>query len=180
MRGLTSLPMRIARGLAVEDIGDGGVRLKACDWPWAAWFGAALLAPGAALVLWSLAAPRHWIEFGGGAVFCAFGAAALGVSRTRRRAIDISAGLDGVSINGTVGAWPFVRHIVQDLAGDVRIEIRPFAVPQGAPDLPDRGGDLLLVSAAAVVLLSRRVGPGWRGHLEAARDRVVAGIPAVG
>ena len=171
--------MRIARGLVVEEAGDGGVRVSARDWPWATWTAAAGLVPGAPLLLWSLAT-RHWIELGGGAVFCAFGAACVFIARTRRRDFEIGSGLGGVSITGQRGAWPFERFVAQDLPGPVRIEIRPFAVPAGAPDLPDRGGDLLLVADRAQVLLVRRVGADWRGHLEAVRDRVVASIPQIG
>jgi len=170
--------MRIARGLDVEPIGDGGVRVRSSDWPWARWCAAAALAPGLALVLWSTAT-RHWIELGGGAVFCAFGVAALAASM-KRRVLDVSARRDGVAISGARGAWPLARGVAENLVGPVRVEIRPFAVPAGAPDLPDRGGDLVLVADATEVRLARRVGPGWRAALETARDLVVAGIPAAG
>ena len=57
--------MRIAHGLSVDDA-DGGVRVTARDWPWAAWLAAPALAAGLPLVVWS-AATLHWIELGGGA-----------------------------------------------------------------------------------------------------------------
>jgi len=168
--------MRIARGLVVEDVGDGGVRVASCDWPWAAWTAAAALAPGVTLVAWSVPT-RHWIELGGGAVFCAFGAACLVLARSRRRDLSISADRNGLSIEGTRGAAPFQDAVAQDLAGGARLEIRPFPAPAGAPDLPDRGGDLTLVAGTAQVLLARRCGPDWRQTLEAARAHVVARIP---
>jgi len=168
--------MKIARGLVVEDVADGVVRVASADWPWAMWSAVAALAPGVPLVLWS-AATGHWIELGGGAVFCAVGAACAFLSLSRRRDLEIAVGLDGVSITGTRGGWPLSQSVAQDLEGRVRIEIRPFAPPAGAPVLPDRGGDLILVRGRTDVLLSRRVGADWRARLETARDRVVKGIP---
>jgi len=167
--------MRIARGLVVEDVGDG-VRITSCDWPWAAWTAAAALAPGVPLVAWS-AATGHWIELGGGAVFCAFGAASLVLARSRRRDLSIRADGSGLSVEGTRGAPPFQDAVAQNLPGVARLEIRPFPTPEGAPDLPDRGGDLTLVAGAARVLLARRSGPDWRATLEAAGGHVVARIP---
>jgi hypothetical protein len=171
--------MRIARGLVVEDVEGGGVRVAARDWPFAAWTAAAGLAPGVPLVAWSLAT-GHWIELGGGAVFCGFGAACAYLSMTRRRDIEIRARDGRVTLSGVEGAGPFRRPAARDLAAGARLEIRPFATPAGAPDLPDRGGDLVLVAADAQVLVARRVGADWRATIEAARDRVVARIRELG
>jgi hypothetical protein len=168
--------MRIARGLVVEDVGDDGVRVAARDWPWALWTSAAGFAPGLPLVAWSLAT-RHWIELGGGVVFCAFGAACAFLALTQRRDLEIRARDGRVTLSGVLGAGPFRRQVAPDLSGAARFEIRPFETPAGAPDLPDRGGDLLIVADGAQVLVARRVGPGWRRTIETARDRVAASIP---
>jgi len=168
--------MRIARGLDVEDVGDDGVRVAARDWPWAAWTAAAGLAPGIPLVAWSIAT-RHWIELGGGAVFCAFGAACAFLALTQRRDLEIRTRGGRVALSGVLGAGPFRRQVAPDAPGAARFEIRPFPTPEGAPELPDRGGDLLIVGVRTQVLVARRVGPGWRRTIESVRDRVVARIP---
>lgn len=168
--------MRIARGLVVEGVKEGVVRVAACDWPWAAWTAAAALAPGVPLALWSIGT-GHWIEFGGAAVFCVVGVASALLALGRRRDLEIASGRSGVSVRGRRGAWPLAAPVEEDVEGPVRIEIRPFATPAGAPELPDRGGDLVLVGRTSEILLSRLVGAGWRARLEAARDHVVAGVP---
>jgi hypothetical protein len=167
--------MRIARGLVVEDVEGGGVRVAARDWPWAGWTAAAAFAPGVPLAAWSIAT-RHWIELGGAAVFCAFGAACTFLALTRRRDLEIRAHGGRVALSGVEGAGPFRRPAARELEGRARLEIRPFPTPPGAPELADRGGDLVLVADGAQVLVARRVGPGWRGAIEAARGFLVARI----
>ncbi len=168
--------MRIARGLEVLDVGEDGVRVEAADWPWAGWTSVVGFAPGAPLAVWS-AATRHWIELGGAAVFCAFGATCAGLAMSRRRAVEIHATADGVTLAGVQGAGPFRRDVARWFGPSARVEVRPFPTPDGAPELPDRGGDLLLVGDGAEELLARSVGPGWKPRLDAARARVVTRIP---
>ena len=167
--------IRPARGLSLDDAGDGAVRVRACDWPWAAWFAVPPLAAGLPLVAWS-AVTGHWIELGGGLVFTAFGALAAWLAAARRRDVVLSA----TSLRGREGAGPFARGVEIAWTGAARLEIRPFARPEGAPDLADRGGDLVLAAAGAEFLLARRAGRGWRETLTSARAHVVARIPALG
>jgi hypothetical protein len=165
----------LAHGLRLDDAGDGAVRVRACDWPWAAWLAVPPLAAGLPLVVWS-AANSHWIELGGGLVFVAFGALSAGLTAARRRDVVLSAS----SLRGREGAGPFARDVSVAWSGTARLDVRAFARPEGAPDLPDRGGDLVLVAAGEERLLARRAGRGWRETLESARARVVARIPALG
>jgi len=167
--------MRLARGLSLDDAGDGAVRVRACDWPWAAWLAAPPLLVGLPLVAWSAAA-GHWIELGGGLVFCAFGALCAFLAAARRRDLVVSA----TGLHGREGAGPFARAIDRAWSGGARLDVRPFALPDGAPDLSDRGGDLVVVAADAEYLLARRAGPGWRETLASARAHVIARIPALG
>jgi hypothetical protein len=166
--------MRIAHGLAVDDA-DGGVRVTACDWPWAAWLAAPALAAGLPLVAWS-AATLHWIELGGGAVFCAFGAVCAWLAASRRRDVVVTAG----SAEGREGAGPFARPVAFAWRGAARLDLRPFPAADGAPALADRGGDLAIVAADGALVLAVRAGPGWRDTLGAARARLVARIPSLG
>lgn len=167
--------MRIAFGLRVDDAGDGGVRVRAADWPWAGLFAVPALATGLPLVVWS-AATAHWIEFGGGAVFCAFGATAAWLALAKRRDVAVRAS----SLRGREGVWPFARDAAAEWAAPARLALRPFPVPDGAPGLGDRGGDLVIAAGEREVLLARRVGPAWREELESARARLVERIPALG
>jgi hypothetical protein len=167
--------MRLARGLSLDDAGDGAVRMRACDWPWAAWLAVPPLAAGLPLVAWS-AATRHWIELGGGLVFVTFGLLAAWLAAARRRDVVVSA----TSVRGREGAGPFARAVDVALRGGARLDVRAFARPEGAPDLADRGGDLVLVAADAEFLLARRAGRGWRETLESARVQLAARIPSFG
>jgi len=167
--------MRLARGLSLDDAGDGAMRVRACDWPWAAWLAVPPLAAGLPLVAWS-AAKGHWIELGGGLVFVTFGALAAWLAASRRRDVVVSA----TSLRGREGAGPFARGVGMTWSGAVRLDVRPFARPEGAPDLADRGGDLVLVAPDAEFLLARRAGRGWRETLESARVRLAARIPSFG
>lgn len=165
--------MRLARGLSLDDAGDGAVRVRACDWPWAAWLAVAPLLTGVPLVAWS-AARGHWIELGGGLVFVALGLLCAGLSMSRRRDVVVSAS----SVRGREGAGPFARDVDSAWRGAARLEVRPFASPDGAPELADRGGDLVVVAPDAEFLLVRRAGRGGRETLESARAHLVARIPA--
>jgi hypothetical protein len=167
--------MRIAFGLRVDDAGDGAVRVCAADWQWAAILAVPALAAGLPLVVWS-AATAHWIELGGGAVFCAFGATAAWLGLAKRRDVLVR----GSSVRGREGAWPFARGVNVEWAGRASLSLRPFPVPGDAPDLDDRGGDLVIAASGSETLLARRAGPGWRTELEAARARLVERIPALG
>jgi hypothetical protein len=167
--------MRIAFGLRVDDSGDGAVRLRAADWPWAGLFAVPALVAGLPLVVWS-AATGHWIELGGGAVFCAFGATCGWLALAKRRDVEVRA----ESVRGREGAWPFGREAAARWAGQASLSLRPFPVPGGAPDLDDRGGDLVIAAGDHEILLARRVGPEWRAELEAARAHLVGRIPALG
>ncbi len=167
--------MRLARGLSLDDAGDGAVRVRACDWPWAAWLAVPPLATGLPLVVWS-AATGHWIELGGGLVFTAFGALCGWLAAARRRDVVLGA----TSLRGREGAGPFARAVEATWTGAARLDVRPFACPEGAPDLPDRGGDLVVVTPEGEHLLARRAGREWRETLESARARIVARIPAFG
>jgi hypothetical protein len=168
--------MRLARGLSLDDAGDGAVRVRACDWPWAAWLAVPPLLAGLPLVAWS-AATSHWIELSGGVVFLAFGALAASLAAARRRDVVVSA----TSVKGREGAGPFARGVEVAWSGAARLDVRPFARPEGAPDLAASGGDLVVVVAAGAEFpLARRTGPGWRETLESARAHVVARIPVLG
>jgi hypothetical protein len=166
--------MRIAPGLAIDDSAQG-VRVVARDWPWAPWFAAPALAAGLPLMVWS-AVTGHLIEFGGGLVFCAFGGVCAWLSAAKRRDVEISAAI----VRGREGAGPFAREVDVALTAPVRLNVRAFPVPEGAPDLADRGGDLVLAWPGGEFLLARRAGAGWREALEAARARVVGRIPEFG
>lgn len=167
--------MRIARGLTIEDAGGGGVRVLARDWPWAGWLAAPALAAGVPLAAWS-AVTGHGIELGGAAVFCAFGAVSGWLAAARRRDVVIRAG----SASGREGAGPFARDVAFEWTGAARLEIRPFPVPDGAPRLDDRGGDLLLVAGPGELRLAVRAGADWREPLEAARSGVIERIRSLG
>jgi hypothetical protein len=165
--------MRIAHGLSVDDA-EGGVRVRARDWPWAAWLAAPALAAGLALVVWS-AVTAHWIELGGGAVFCAFGAVAGWLAAANRRDVVVADG----AVRGREGAGAFARPVEFVWSGAARLEIRPFPLPGGAEDLADRGGDLVIVAPGGELRLAVRAGAAWRDELSAARARVLERIPSL-
>jgi hypothetical protein len=167
--------MRLASGLTLDDPGDGAVRVRACDWPWAGWLAVPPLATGVPLVAWS-AATGHWIELGGGLVFATFGALSAWLAASGRRDVVLTAS----SVRGREGAGAFAREVDVTWRGAARLDVRPFARPDGAPDLADRGGDLVVVAPDAEFLLVRRAGRGWRETLESARAHVAARIPAFG
>ena len=166
--------MRIARGLSIDDTDDSGVRVRAADWPWAGLVALPALAAGVPLVFWS-AATLHWIELGGGAVFCAFGATCMWLWLAKRRDVEIRAS----SVRGREGAGPFGAAVEQRWAGPARLVVEAFDVPAGAPAIDDRGGDLCLVTPDGRLHVARRAGPGWREDLDAARARVVERIPSL-
>ena len=166
--------MRVARGLSLDDAGDGAMRVRACDWPWAGWLAVPPLLLGLPLVVWS-AVNGHWIELGGGLVFVAFGALCALLAAARRRDVVVGA----ASVRGREGAGPFARAVDVAWTGAARIDVRPFDRPEGAPDLADRGGDLVVVAPDGEFLLARRAGRGWRETLTSARARLLARIPAL-
>lgn len=166
--------MRIAFGLHVDPAEGGGARIRARDWPWAGLVAAALLLPGVSLVAWA-AAGGHWIEAGGAGVFTGFGLLAAWLAAARRRDVVLREG----SLRGREGAGPLARATSLAWTGAARLDVRPFAAPAGAPDLADRGGDLVLVAGGAEVLLARRAGAGWRAVLDAARARVAEGARGI-
>jgi hypothetical protein len=167
--------MRIAHGLTIDDADGGGVRVVARDWPWAGWLAVPALAAGLPLVGWA-AVTGHGIEFGGGAVFCAFGAVCAVLAAAKRRDVVVLPG----SARGREGAGPFARPVAFEWTGAARLEIRAFPVPEGAPDLADRGGDLVIVAPQGELRLVVRAGPGWRDELGGARARVVERIRSLG
>ena len=160
--------------LRVEEVAEGGVRVRARDWPWAAWVGVPVGLAGVPLLAWALT-KGHTIEAGGALVFCAFGGFCSVLAWRLRRDLRLGRADDGaVLVQGTEGAGPFRRAVDLRLMLPVRLEVRPFAVPDGAPDLLDRGGDLVVASPGASLLLARLVGPDWRAPLEDALRRISA------
>ena len=170
--------MRISRGLIVEDVADG-VRLRASDWPWAGALAVPAALAGLPLLVWSLAT-GNWIEAGGAAVFCAVAAVSAVLCLAARRDLTLRAAGARIEVRGSQGAGPFRREVAFDLDGPVAAEVFAFALAAGAPDLPDRGGDLVLVAGSQTLHLARRTGSRWRGDLEAARARVKERIPRTG
>jgi hypothetical protein len=144
-----------------------GARVVARDWPGAPWVAVPCLAAGVPLLAWSVVA-GHAIEGGGAVVFCGFGALAAWLALARRRDVVVAASADGVTVRGREGAGPFARPVDLVLPPGTCVEVVPFAVPEGAPDVPDRGGDLVLTGGGARVPLARRTGPGWREELDRA------------
>jgi hypothetical protein len=169
--------MRIARGLEVLEI-PSGVRVIARDWPSAAPVAALAALTGVPLLGWSLAT-SHWIEAGGAAVFCAFAAFCARLSMAHRRDLSLLASPAGVDVRGSEGCGVFRRPVESTFAAPARVDIVEFPVEPGAPDLPDRGGDLLLAAADRTMHLARRTGPSWRTDLEAARAQVLRGISSI-
>ena len=145
------------RNVRVEDLPDGGVRIVACDWPWAGWFALLTGLPALALLVWSVAG-SHWVECGGAVVFCAAAATSGGLFLAKRRWVELRGG----ELVAREGAGPFARDVRHALDAPPRFEVEAFPTPDGAPELSDRGGDLLLVSGALRYPLARLVGPGWR------------------
>jgi hypothetical protein len=154
----------------VAPSGDG-VRVVARDWPWAPAFAAACGAPGLALLAWSVA-EGHAVEAGGAAVLCGFGAFGAWLAAARRRDLVVAAGPGGVGVRGVEGAGPFSRTVERTFPAAAEAVLEPFPVPPGAPDLPDRGGDLVLRAGETRVLLARAAGPRWRERLAVPAEAV--------
>jgi hypothetical protein len=167
--------VRIGPGLRIDELEGGGVRLTAADWPYAAWIAAPCSLMGAPLLVWS-ALHGKAIEAGGALVFCAFAAVAAWLGRAKRRALVLRAAQGGARVEGREGAWPFARPVAVDVAGPIAWEVVAFPVPPGAPQIPDRGGDLVLRGGAQGVHLARAVGPRWEERLHAARQRLAARV----
>jgi hypothetical protein len=132
------------------------------------------LSAGLPLAAWS-AVNGHWIELAGGLVFVAAGTLCAVLAAARRRDVVVGA----ASVRGREGGGPFARVVDVAWTGAARIDIRPCERPEGAPELADRGGDLVLVGPGAEFLLVRRAGRGWRETLESARAHLLSRIPAL-
>ena len=169
--------MRIARGLDVVEV-PGGVRVIAQDWPRAAPVAALAALAGLPLLVWSLAT-SNWIEAGGAAVFCAFAAVSGRLAMAHRRDLSLTASPGGVDVRGSEGCGVCRRPVGLTLAAPARLEIAAFPAEPGAPELPDRGGDLVLAAADLRLLLARRTGPSWRAELDLARAQVLRGIKSL-
>ena len=156
------------RSVRIEAV-PGGARLVARDWPLAPWLAVPLLAAGVPLLAWSVVR-GHAVEGGGAIVFCGIGAFAAWLALARRRDIVVTRDAGGVRVRGREGAGPVARPVDLSLPADAVVDVRPFDVPDGAPELDDRGGDLVLRCPGARVHLARRVGPGWRGDLDDVAD----------
>lgn len=154
---------------------EGGVRVLARDWPLAPWFSAACALPGVPLLAWSVA-EGHAIEGGGAAVFVGLAAFGAWLAASRRREVTIDVGDDRVRVSGTEGWGPFARTLDRSLAVGAEVVVEPFPVPSGAPDLPDRGGDLALVAGDDRLRLARAAGPGWRDRLAPAEGVLRAAL----
>lgn len=153
----------------------GSARVVARDWPRAAWAACLLLAAGVPLLVWSAAEARA-IEGGGALVFTAFGALSAWLALAKRRDVVVARDGGEIRVRGTEGAGPAARGVDVRLPGSAAVEVVPFAVPDGAPDLPDRGGDLVLAGGGARFRLARSAGPAWRAGLEAAAEELRAAL----
>ena len=158
----------------VVPAGDGAVRIVARDWPWAPWFAAALALPSVPLLVWSLA-EGHAIEGGGAAVLAGVAGFAAWLAMTRRRDLVVSAGPGGLVLRGTEGCPPLARAVDRKLrVPGARLVLEELSTPAGAPALPDRGGELVLVSDEGPCVLARAAGPLWRERLADAQAAVAA------
>lgn len=153
----------IAPPLRVEPV-PAGARVVARDWPFAPWVAGALLAAGLPLLVWS-AADRRPIEGGGALVFVGFGTFAAWLALAKRRDVVVTREGGAVRVRGREGAGPAARGVDVQLPPETVVEVVPFAVPEGAPALPDRGGDLVLAGGGSRLRLARAVGPGWLEEL---------------
>ena len=144
-----------------------GARLVARDWPGAPWVAVPCLAAGLPLLFWS-AATVHVVEAGGAIVFCGLGAVAAWLALAKRRDLLLTRDAGAVRIRGREGAGPFARTVDVAFPPDSEFEVLGFDLPDGADDLPDRGGDLVLAGGGARLPLARRTGAGWRGDLDRA------------
>lgn len=145
----------------------GSAVLHAVEWPRAAWVAVPALAAGTPVAVWGALTGRA-IEAGGGAVLAAVGALAAWLALSRRRDVVVARDGADVCVRGVEGAWPFRRAVDLRLPPSTQVAVVAFARPKGAPDVPDRGGDLVLAAPGANVRIARCVGPGWRVRLDAA------------
>lgn len=144
-----------------------GARVVACDWPFAPWIAGALLLAGLPLFVWS-AAERRPIEGGGAFVFVGFGTFTAWLALAKRRDVVVTREGGALRVRGREGAGPVAHGVDVEFPPETVVEVRPFTVPEGAPALPDRGGDLVLAGGGARLRLARAVGPGWLGELDRA------------
>lgn len=154
-------------GVRVEERPDGGLTLAARERPLCLLVGCVAVLPGGALLAWG-AATGHAIEASGGLVLVAFGALLLHLGLRGLRTVDLT---PGVRVVVRSGVGPLARREELPIDGPTRVAIEPFPLPDGAPDLPDRGGDLVLVGERSRLRLVRLTGHSAR-HLGGLRDRL--------
>ncbi|MCE9636475.1 MAG: hypothetical protein K8T90_12285 [Planctomycetes bacterium] len=158
------------RGLRCEPVSDGGapaVRVVARDWPWAVPTSLVMLLIGLPMLAWSAVNVRA-VEGGGAVVFTGLGLFTLWLGAARRRDVLVLRESGAVRVRGHEGVGPLSKPIDLAMPADAVAAVLPFEVPDGAPDIADRGGDLVLSGGGTRLHLARRVGPGWRDDLEAA------------
>lgn len=172
----TPWSVRVVADVAPQDAGGGtggarAVRVVARDWPWAPWFAAPCALLGAPLLVWSVVG-GHGVEAGGSIVFVAFAVFAAALSARGRRDVVVVRDARGVRVRGTEGAAFFARPVdAVHVAGAV-VAVDPFPVPPGAPDLPDRGGELVVRDGTARTVLARAAGKCGAARLSGAAREV--------
>ncbi len=166
--------MRPGAFLEVAELPGGGVRVDARDWPHAVWLAVPCLLAGLPLVLWSLV-EGHAVELGGGAVFTGMGLFCVWLARSKCRSVELRATAAGAHFVADEGARPWRRRDARALGGPVDVTVADFATPEGAPDLPDRGADLVLTAEGFRYVLVRAAG-GRARTLPALRARILAAL----
>lgn len=172
------IPLVTPRFVTVCPEGPGALRVVARDWPFAALFGGALLVPGLALLVWSIA-DRHPVEGGGAVVFVAMGLFALRLGMRHRRALSVTRDGGGVRVSGVEGAGPWRRGLDLRLSASAAVRVDPLpgagdaTLGDGSP-VPARGGDLVLSDGVLSVRLARAVGPAGVAQLDAVRAALAA------
>lgn len=176
------IPLVTPRFVTVRPEGPGALRVVARDWPFAAIFGAAVLLPGLALLVWSIA-DRHPVEGGGAVVFVAMGVFALRLGMRHRRTLTVVRDAAGLRVSGVEGAGPWRRGLDLRLGASASVRVDPLpgaedgVRPDGSP-VPDRGGDLVVSDGVLSVRLARGIGPAGTAQLAAARAALTALSPA--
>jgi len=162
----------------VTELADRGLAIDARDWPLAPWFALILAVLGAPLTVWSVI-EGQLIEGGGGLVLCAFAGlcAVLGLKHRRRVEILPARGEGEVTrVRSREGIGPFRREFEHALKSGATARVLPFERPAGAPELSDRGADLVVEQDGLRVHVARCVGAGW-DELETVRARIAAVLP---
>ncbi len=176
------IPFVTPRFVTVRAEGPGALRVVARDWPFAAIFGGAVLVPGVALLVWSVA-DRHPVEGGGAVVFVAMGLFALRLGLRHRRTLTVTRDGGGMRVSGVEGAGPWRRGLDLRLGASAaaRVDPLPGAYDGALGDggrVTDRGGDLVVSDGVLSVRLARGVGPAGAAQLAAARAALSALPPA--